>query len=173
MDPADGLITQGEPRLSAHVDGREGGRLDRHARRARPSRSTRSGTTRCTCSQDWTQRDGEAVATISSEIADARANVIQRALLVRRRRHLYDVVDGEDGRRLRVPAQSDPLVLRSLSGARRSALGGVVDVGRAAAADARRPAVARSRASAIQVASTTAICARAMPPITRARSGHG
>ena len=42
-----------------------------------------------------------------------------------------------------------------------------------AAADARRPALARARPSGLQARRTTATCARATPPTTRARSGAG
>ena len=53
VDPADGLLWQGEEGRATHLDGCEGGRLGRHPRAAeKPSRSTRSGTTRSHCSPD-------------------------------------------------------------------------------------------------------------------------
>ena len=98
VDPADGLLRQGAGGLSAHVDGREGGRLGRDA-------AARQG-------------GGDQRALVQRAVAARRAGCARKATRWRRRStsaaeraresfnerfwyaeggYLYDVVDGEQG----------------------------------------------------------------------------
>ena len=113
--------------LPAHLDGRQG-RTTGSSRRgaARRSRSTRSGTTPCGCSK---------AGCASDRRRRRRAGAARRARRARRASrstagsgtseggYLYDVVDGEQRRRSRLPAQPDLRHLAAASGARPRALG--------------------------------------------------
>ena len=84
---ADGLLARGRARIPAHLDGRQGRRLGRHAARtASPSRSTRSGTTRCASSKSLASKfgDGEAGRLDRRHRAAERLDSVQRAVLERR-----------------------------------------------------------------------------------------
>ena len=111
--------------------------------------------------------------------ADARAHA-ERARESFNRRfwyedggYLYDVVDGEQRRRSGLPAQSGLRDLAALSRcSTQSRWRAVLDVVAASAAHAGRAALARARRIPTTRPRTTAICARAMPPITKAPSGR-
>ena len=143
-------------------------------------RSTRSGTTRCGCSRAGCGAEAQAAPRPDDVNADAiarRADAVhgvQRALLVRRRRVPLRRRRRRGGRRRReLPAQPDAGDLAAASGAGRRRAGQPCCGGRATGWR-RRSACARSRPGIPTTSrATTAICARATPPITRARCGAG
>ena len=129
---------------------------------ARRSRSTRSGTTRCGCSQRWL-REEEGDGPPSGARGDRRARAatsFNARFWYAEGGYLYDVVDGE-------PAATTRPAGRTRSSPSRSPIPvldqqrwePVLRDGARAAADAGRPALARARPSRLQAARTTAICA--------------
>ena len=142
---------------------------------ARRSRSTRSGTTRCACSSGWTARAGGGRGgRRCAGHADRRARVVQPAVLVRggrlplrRRRRRATATTRRAGRTSSSRSRSTIRCSTARAGQP------VLDVVQRAAADAGRPALARARASRTTSRTTTAICARATRPTTRARCGPG
>ena len=173
----DGLLRQGARGLPAHLDGRQGATTGWSRRAAaRRSRSTRSGTTRCGCWRAGCARGGRRRGARPWPRA-RRARAARRSTArfwYEDGGHLYDVVDGERGRRSRLPAEPGLRRLAAAPGAGRRRAGRRcwTTVARAAA-DAGRPALARARPPRLQAEVLTATCARATPPTTRARCGAG
>ena len=177
VDPADGLLRQGAAGLPAHLDGREGRRLGGDAAPRQGGRDQRALVQRAAAAR--------GLAAARSRRPDAARPLAARADAGPRRRstrrfwyadggYLYDVVDGENGRRPGLPAEPALRHLARAPGARpRRAGRRSCAVGRRAPADAGRPALAGARPPRLQGDATTAICARATRPTTRARSGPG
>ena len=126
--------------------------------------------------EEWLrEEEGDAQARHVGEARRPRPRVVQRAVLVRGGR-----LPLRRRRRARTAATTPPAAPTRCSPSRwtircstERAGKPVLDVVTRAAADARRPALARARPSRLQGRSTTAICARATRPIIRARSGPG
>ena len=87
VDPADGLLRQGAGGLSAHLDGREGGRLGGDAAARQGGRDQRAVVQRAAAARRLAAAEhGERRSAIRSERARrARARVVQPPLLVRGR----------------------------------------------------------------------------------------
>ena len=161
--------------LSAHLDGREGGRLGRDAAARKGSRDQRAVVQRTAAARRWIEEHGgdregvdlKAAAGNGRARRSTSASGTRRSWTpVRRRR-------GRAGRRPCLPSQSGIRDFTGPSGSRRGALG-VGDAGRRRPpADASRPSLAGARAIPTTSRNTTATSARAMRPITRARSGRG
>ena len=173
VDPADGLARAGGAGLSAHVDGREGGRLGRHAAARQSRRDQRALVQRAEVDGGVGEGARRSRRDVSRSCRTG-APVVQRALLVPRRR-LSLRRHRRRGRphRPEVPAQPDFRDRAAASGVAGASMGAGDARRPRSAGDARRPAIAGAGRPGIQVAATSAISARAMPLITRARSGHG
>ena len=177
VDPADGLLRQGAGGLPAHLDGRQGGRLGGHAAARQGGRDQRPLVQRAAPARGAGRARRAAPAT-PARLGDAgRARVPQsfnERFWYAEGGYLYDVVDGEAGGNDPAcrPNQVFAISLRPPR-ARPRALGGGDGGGRSSGCS-RRSACARSP-PAIPTTSrtTTATCARATPPTTRARSGPG
>ena len=149
------------------------GRLGRHARgAARPWRSTRSGTTRCACSKRWLreERDGAAAPSDTPPRPTACSASFNDASGTTSGGYLFDVVDGEQGDDPACRPNQLFAIALAAPGARSARAGRRCSNGRASAAHAGRPALARAAGTPTTSRATTATCARATPPITRARS---
>ena len=160
--------------LSAHVDGREGRRLGGHAAPRQGGRDQRALVQRAAADGAVGARSTATAAAEYRERADARAAIVQRALLVPGGRLLYDVVDADGG-----PANADakcrPNQVFAVSLPHPVLDARAMGAGHARrarpAADAGRAALARARRSATTRRGTSATSARATPPTTRARCG--
>ena len=177
VDPADGLLRAGRRGLPAHLDGRQGRRLGRHAAARQGGRDQRALVQRAPPAGRLAARGARRRGRASRSPAHA-----ERARASFNARFWYDDGRLPLRRRRRRAAATTPacrpnqLFAISLAapGARPRALGSrCCDVVARAAADAGRPALARARAPRLQAAATTATCARATPPTTRGRSGPG
>ena len=137
VDPSDGLLRRAPTATSSPGwTPRSATGWSRRAA-ARRSRSTRSGTTRCGC---WKAGCARSTATTRPPIRRARragaSTRSTRASGTHDGGYLYDVVDGETGRRRRLPAEPGVRDLAAASGARRAALGAGAGSGARAPADA-------------------------------------
>ena len=163
--------------LPAHLDGRQGRRLggdaaarqggrDQRALVQRPAPARAAGCAR-SAATDAAARAGGAGRARPRRRSTARFWYAEGG-------YLYDVVDGEDGRRPGLPAQPGLRHLAAPPGARPARAGSaVLDVVRERLLT---PVGLRSLAPGpprLQGRRTTATCARATPPTTRARSGPG
>ena len=104
VDPDDGLLVQGAGRLSAHLDGREDGRLGGDAAARQGGRDQRALVQRAAhCSRAGCARAAMSRgARVIDEHAEQRRAVVQPPFLVSKRAAIsYDVVDGDGGRRSR------------------------------------------------------------------------
>ena len=86
----------------------------------------------------------------SARLADAGVRSFNRRFWYEEAGYLYDVVDGETGDDPRLPAQPGLRHLAATPGARPARWAAVLDVGRATAAHAGRPALAGARPSRLQ-----------------------
>ena len=174
VDPADGLLRQGEEGyqltwMDAKVDGwvvtpRRGKAVEINALWYNALRLL----------ADWLREErGEEAAQPFAEHAAARPRILQPPLLVRGARPPARRRRWRARRRPRAAPQSNLRHLAAPSGARRSALARRAGKGARRIAHARRPALARARASRLQSHATSATCARATRPIIRAPSGAG
>ena len=174
--PADGLLAQGAPgcqltwmdalgrRLGGDAAPRQGGR-DQRALAQRAA---------CCCERGSTRRARTPRADDLRARGGALPRAVQRPLLEpETRRLLYDVVDAEGGgdddacrpnQLLAIALPHPPLDRRT---------GRRCSTSCARAADAGRPAHRWRRRTPTTSASTSAICAPATRPTTRARSGRG
>ena len=121
----------------------------------------------------WVEEDQAYDPAAPDRAGGGGAAVVQPALLVRGRRLSLRRRRRRARRRHQLPAQPDLRAVAAPSGARAQPLAGGGRGRAAAAADPGRPALAVGRSSRLPVALLTAICAPAMPPITRERSGPG
>ena len=162
----------GRPGLAAHLDGREG-RATGSSRRgaASPSRSTRSGSTR-SASSAMAGTGARSADRLSSRRWPLATSVVQPALLVRARRLSLRHRRRRSRRRSRVPAEPD-LRWRSTIRSSTSALGSGGRRGRANGCSRRFGLRTLDPHHPISRRSISAICARAMRRITRARCGRG
>ena len=171
---ADGLLTQGARRRPAHVDGRPRRRLGgdaaaRQGRRDQRALAQRAGAARRLARSGRARRGARRSAGGGGPLPPR----LQRAVLEsgdaapeRRRRR-------RAGRRRRLPAEPDPGHRRAALAARSAVLAGRARERDARAGDAGRPADAVAARTPTTSASTSATCAPATPPITRARCGRG
>ena len=170
VDPADGLLRQGEAGLSADVDGRQGGRLGGDAAARQGGRDQRP----------VVQRPAPAGGLAREEAGEAgrrgghrpacrtRAALVQRALLVCRGRLSLRRGGRREGRRPGLPAQPDLRHLAAAPVLEPSRWEAVLDVVRGEAADAGRPALARAGQSRLQAE----VLRRPARPRRRLSSGH-
>ena len=161
--------------LSAHVDGRQGRRLGRHAAARKPVEINALWYNALRLLAGWL-RENAAIGdgARSRRARRARARVVQRALLVRRRQATCSTSSTASMATIR---RCRPNQLFAISLAHpvldRARWEPVLDVVRERLLTPVGLALARARASATTSRSTTAICARATPPIIRARCGPG
>ena len=101
VDPADGLLHPGRGGLSAHLDGREGGRLGRHAAARQGRRDQRPLVQRAaapgvagSAEEGQTRKDGRSSSRAGRSGLRASFN---RRFWFDEGGYLYDVVDGEGG----------------------------------------------------------------------------
>ena len=141
---------------------------------ARRWRSTPCGTTPCGCSRAGSREEGDAAAAAASrEHAERARESFNRRFWYAEGGYLYDVVDGEQGDDACLPAEPGASRSRCRTRCSTDALGGGAR-GRRASGCSRRSGCARWRPGIPTTSrSTTATCAPATPPITRARSGPG
>ena len=168
-------LSQGDPHAAAHVDGRQSRRLGRHAAPGQGGRDQRAcGTTRCDCSEGWCRETDEAVAADAlAERAERTRKSFNERFWYGRAGYLYDIVDGEHGRRPGPAAEPGLRHLARSSGARRVALEAGARQSVGAPADAGRPAQPLARPSRLQTEIRRRPALPATPPITRERSGRG
>ena len=175
VDPADGLLTQGSRGLSAHLDGCEGRRLgrtpaprqgggDQRALVQRAASAATAGSASSAC---------DDAASISRAHAQRAQRVLQRALLVRRRRAICSMSSTASTATIRPAGRTRSSRSRSTIRCSTSARWAAGDGGRArAAADAGRVCARWRPGIPTTSRSTTATCARAMRRIIRAPCGR-
>ena len=175
VDPADGLLAPGRRGLPADVDGREGRRLGRHAAARQGGRDQRALVQRALPAGRLDRASTAATRRLRrcAGHAAARARVVQRALLERRRAATCTTSSTASRATIRRAGRTRSSRSRStIPVLDRTRWEPVMDVVRRAAADAGRAALAGARRIRTTRRGTTATCARATPPITRARCGR-
>ena len=172
----DGLLRQGAGGLSAHLDGRQGRRLGGDAAPRQGRRDQRALVQRAAPARGLGARGarrGRRGAPLA-EHADRASDVLQRALLVRATAAISTTSStastGDDPacrpNQIFAISLPHPVLDRGALGAGRRG-GPRASCSRRSACARWRPAIPTTRRS------TTATCARATPPITRAPSGPG
>ena len=175
VDPARRPAAPGRAGLSAHLDGRQGRRLGRDAAARQGGRDQRA----------LVQRAAPDGAVGASERRRSPAPTYASAPIRRARRstsasgtpsggYLYDVVDGEAAATIRRAGRTRCSRSRCrIRCSTRERWEPVMRRRARSAADAGRPALAGARRRRTTSRAISAICARATPPITRARCGAG
>ena len=176
VDPADGLLKQGAAGLSAHLDGRQGRRLGGHAAARqgrgdlRPVVQRAAASTRAGCAKSSTT---PGRADEIAEHARTRRESFNRRFWYEKGNYLYDVVDGETGDDTSLRPNQVFAISLAHPVLDEQRWKPVLDVVTERLLTPVGLAVAGARASPTTSRATTAICVRATPPITRARSGPG
>ena len=176
VDPADGLLAQGAPGyqltwMDAKVDD-----WVVTPRRGKAVEINALWFNALKLMEQWADEHGDRRRRRTASAPSSVRAVVQRALLVRRRRlSLRRRRRRGGGRQPIAKCRPNQMLAIALPHPvlRARALGAGDARRPRSAADARRPAIAGAGRRRITRRGTSAICARATPPITRARSGHG